>query len=90
MYLLWRTLRFWSITGALLYTFYSLTPHFFSVGDWLGKNLQTDSQRQTHAAALAQLRAGNLFGGLLAPAPAGLFGSADQPASLKEYYKDAH
>jgi len=89
MYLLWRTLRFWSITGALLYTFTSLTPQVFSASGWLGKHLQSDSQRQTHAAALAQLRAGNLFGGQQAPAPAELLGSADQPRSIKEYYRDA-
>lgn len=77
MYFLCRTLRFWTITGALLYTFTSLTPHVFSVGDWLGRRLH-------------QLRAGNFWGGQQAPASAELLGAADQPASIQEYYKDAH
>ena len=90
MYLLWRAVRFLTITGALLYTFTSLTPQIFSTSDWIGKKIQTASQRQVHTAALAQLRgAGNLFGDQQAPAPAELLGSADQPRSIKEYYRDA-
>lgn len=91
MYLLWRTLRFWAICGSILYTVNAITPQIFSAGDWLGKYLQTDGQRQTHASALAQLRASNLlFGGQQAPAPTKLLGAADQPASIQEYYLDAH
>ena len=89
MYLLWRTLRFWSITGALLYTFTSLTPHVFNLGDWLGKHLQDDNERQAHTAALAMLHRLSPTLTYKAPPTAELLGAADQPASIQEYYKDA-
>lgn len=90
MYLLWRTLRFWTILGCLLYTVTNLTPQIFSASGWIGKKIQTASQRQVHTAALAHLRSGNLFGGQQPPAPTELLGSAEQPRSIKEYYKDVH
>lgn len=91
MCLLWRTLRFWSITGALLYTFTSLTPHIFNLGNRLGRHLQTDGQRQAHATSFAQLRAGSIWGEhQQPPATTELLGADDQPASLREYYRDAH
>lgn len=91
MYLLWRTIRFWTIIGCLIYTVANLTPQILSIGDWLGHHLQKDSQRQTHAASLAKLRAENLFGGQQTQAPKELLlSNSDQPVSIQEYYKDAH
>jgi len=89
MYLLWRALRFLTIIGCLIYTLTSLTPHIFDLGNRFGLNLQPDSQRQAHAAALAMLHklSPNTY---RAPVPTELLGSADQPANLQEYYKDAH
>lgn len=88
MYLLWRAVRFWTITGALLYTFTSLTPQIFTISEWLDKHIQTDSQRQAHTAALAMLHklTPNTY---RAPSPSELLGAADQPRSINEYYKDA-
>lgn len=90
MYFLWRALRFWAIIGCLIYTFTSLAPHIFTAGDWLGRHLQTDNQRRTHAAALAMLH--KLSPATYkAPTPTELvFGAEDQPRSTQEYYKDAH
>ena len=89
MYLLWRALRFWTITGALLYTFTSLTPHIFSAGDWLGRHFQTTGEKEAHTAALAMLHRLSPTT-YKAPPTAELLGAADQPASIQEYYKDVH
>lgn len=88
MYLLWRAVRFWTVAGALLYTFTSLTPQVFHTSDWLGKHIQNESQRQAHTSSLAMLHklTPNIY---RAPSSSELLGAADQPHSIKEYHKDA-